>query len=126
MANEEIILKLNSMQQEAARIEEQIHAINQQLKEFELLKISLEKSENAEEIMANLGNGVFMKAKPIEKKLYVNIGSNVIIKKTAKGTIETVQRQAVKLELLRRNFYSEIDKINNEMLAVIEKAQEKS
>ena len=38
MANEEIILKLNSMQHEAGRIEEQIHAVNHQLKEFELLK----------------------------------------------------------------------------------------
>lgn len=123
MAGEEYIYKFSMMQQEAEKIEEQINAVNQQMQELEKIKTSVENLEN--EVLAPLGRGIFFKAEKKEDSLYVNVGENIVVKKSRKDTSELIQQQMMKLAEMKNILLSEIEKINLEMQEIIADIQSK-
>jgi prefoldin alpha subunit len=125
MANEEIILRLNMMQQEAGKIEEQIQNVNQQMRDMEVLKNSLNNLGNGKEILANLGKGIFIKSKIEDEKLFVNIGSGIVVRKNIKDTGEVITRQIGKLEEMKKQLLHEIEHINHDMINIVEEVQNK-
>lgn len=123
MANEELIMKLSVLQQEAGKIEEQIQLVNQQIQEFENLNESLNKFENGKEMLAGLGKGVYFKCRTEDDKLLVNIGENVILKKTGKETVDIVNKQIINLERFKENLLGQIEKINLELQRIVSEAR---
>lgn len=126
MAKEEFLLKLNLLQQEAEKTEEQINLINQQISEFETLKLSLDKIENADEILANLGRGIFLKTKPMEKELFVNIGSGVVLKKTKEETSMIIDKQIREMHELKAKCLAEMEKLNFQLQNLIGEAEKEN
>lgn len=123
MTNEELIMKLSVLQQEAGKIEEQIQLVNQQIQEFEGLKSSLEKFENGQEMLAGLGKGVYFKCKTEDDKLLVNIGENVVLRKTRKETAKIIDKQILNLEKFKENLLNQIEKINLELQKIVSEAR---
>ncbi|MBU1136603.1 MAG: prefoldin subunit alpha [Nanoarchaeota archaeon] len=124
MTKEEYIFQFNMLQKEAEKMQEQLQIINQQIAEFEILKLSLEKIENhKEEMLSSLGKGIFIKTKPLEKELFVNIGNGIVLKKTTKDTEKIIEKQVKQLEDIKQSLLTEIEKINMELQRVLEQAQ---
>lgn len=126
MANEEFILKLSMMQQQAEKLEEQIQLINQQIQELGDLRLNLDKIKEGE-ILANLGKGIFVRSEIKEKKLFVNIGEKIIVRKTAEETQELIQKQILRLEEIKSQLLGEIQEVNLNLQNLIQevKAEEK-
>ena len=91
--------------------------------EFEVLENSLGKIEDSEEMLANLGKGVFVKTKVLEKKLFVNIGSNVIVKKNIKEASESIQEQEKQIILMISQLKSETEKLAQAVLSLQQELQ---
>lgn len=128
MANEEILMKLNFFQQQSEKMQEHVQIINQQISEFEVLKLSLEKlDENSnKEILAPLGKGIFLKSKPLEREFFVNVGENIVVKRNTKDTCKIIDRQINELEGIKTKILENIQQINEELENLLEEAQNKN
>ncbi|MFH1500681.1 MAG: prefoldin subunit alpha [archaeon] len=120
---ENYILQLSLLEQQSQEIEKQINLVEQQINELQIFSLNLDKFKGEGEMLAPLGRGVFVKSEVKDKKLFVNIGSGVIVKKTPEEAKEIVLDQVNKLGNLRVELFNEIEKVNSELLKLIEKAQ---
>lgn len=125
MANENYIMQLSMIQEEAKKLEEQLSIITQQTREFEMLKESLDNIENikSEKFLASLGKGVFVESKVENKEFFVNVGNNVVLKKNAKETKEIIDKQIKELNNIKNQIEKAIENLNAELQHVIEEAQ---
>jgi prefoldin alpha subunit len=126
MAKEDYLIKLSMMQQEAEKLQEQVQIINQQIAEFEVLKLSLGNIGENKEILANLGKGVFIKSEIKDKELFVNIGQGIVVRKNADEACKIIDKQISELGELKRNILQEIEKINSNLQELLEEARKES
>jgi len=128
MTNENYILQLSRIQEEAKKLEEQLNIINNQIKEFEILKESLDnidKTKN-ENFLASLGKGVFIETKINNKELFVNVGNNIVLKKNVKETNEIIDKQIKELNKIKEEIEKSIENLNIELQFLVEEAQKKN
>lgn len=123
MEQQEILIKFSALQEEGKRIEEQIQIINQQIGEFQVLMLSLDKIEEKGEILAGLGKGVYIKSEVKEKELFVNIGNGVVLKKSNSETKNIIEKQIMQLDEVKQHLLGEIEKINLQLKFLVEMAQ---
>lgn len=131
MEQQEYLLKLSMIEQEANRLEQQMQIMDQQIQEMQAIKASLENIEARKgegELLSNLGKGIFIKTEIKDKDLFINVGKNVIVKKTPKETINVLDDQVKKLIAGKEEIISKIEELRGEMQALIgeaEKAKQK-
>ena len=100
MDQQEYFMRINMLGQEAEKTEQQIQAIDQQISELNSVRDSLNgleeegKNNEPKEILAHLGKGIFVKAEVKEKDLYVNVGKEVVLKKTIPDTLKIIEDQS--------------------------------
>ena len=123
MDQQEIIMQLSMLQQQAEQYEQKINMINQQINEFEALKLALDNIEDKKEILANMGKGVFVNAELKSKELLVNIGNNIVVKKTAKETKEVIDKQINQLSEIKSQFLMQLEETNMQLQDLIVRAQ---
>jgi prefoldin alpha subunit len=128
MAKEEYILRLSLLEQEANKMQEQLQAVDQQITEFELLKLSLDNLEKAKEktFLASLGKGIFVNSELKDKELFVNVGSGVVIKKKPKEAIVLINTQIRQLEEIKGTLMHEIENINSQLQKLVGEARSSS
>jgi len=129
MGQQEYMIKMQMLGQEAEQIEQQIQIIEQQNSELNSVRESLEaiknfkEKEDSKEILANLGKGIFVKADLREKELLVNIGKDVLVKKTPEETIKIIDEQTKKLLAGKEQFIERIAELQKEMQTMLLKMQ---
>jgi len=125
MAKEEMLMQLSMMEQQANEQTEKIQAIDNQISELENLKISLRKMDKSKgkEMLAPLGRGIFAKTEIKDERLFVNVGSKIIVKKTGKETEEIIEEQIKQMEEVKHHLMHNIQEINRQLSHLIEEAQ---
>ena len=93
--NQEKVLEFYSLNQKVKQIQEQLELLRDHLQELMVLEGSIkELNEGKKQVFMPLGGGVFVEAEAKDtSKLLVNVGSNVLVKKTPKDANELVQGQ---------------------------------
>lgn len=125
MVKENYLLKLSLFEQETNKLQESIQAVNQQILEFESLKLSINKINGKEkDILANLGKGVFIKSEIKDKNLFVNVGSGIVLRKSPLETAEIIDMQVEELKKLKQSFVQNIVEIDSQVQELISQAQE--
>lgn len=119
--NEELLYKISLLEQEAKKLEENIKSINTQVQEFESIKSSLFGLDK--ELLAGLGKGIYFKSQALENDLLVNIGCNILVKKSREETSKLIDNQIKELEQLKLKLLEHIENLNKEMGNLIGKAQ---
>ena len=120
MANEELLYQISLLEQEAKNMEDNIKAVNEQISEFETLKLSLGSLDK--EILAGLGKGIFLKSKVEDGSLLVNVGCNILVKKNKTQASSIIDKQIKEMEELKIKLVSHIEHLNNELNSLVEKA----
>lgn len=119
MENQESFMKLQMLQNEGQKLEEQIQLIDQQSSELSSIKECIENIEKeksqSNEILTNLGKGIFVKTLLKEKELYVNVGKEIIIKKNTKETIKIIDEQISKLSNAKVEMFERVQNLQEEM-----------
>ena len=88
----EILVTLNDTYAESKSLEEKSQIIEQQMIELERFKEVLNDLEKThdEEILAQIGKGVYAKSKLIDDKFFIEVGAGVFVRKDLEETKEVV------------------------------------
>ena len=126
MEKQEYLMRMGIIEEEARQIEGQIEIIDQQTSELIQISKSLEELWRAEEnpeFLANFGKGIFIKAKALEKELFVSIGKGTVVKKTPKEAIEIITTQLKGASETKAEFMSRINELQKEMQEIVKNVE---
>ena len=123
--NQEYLLKLQMLQQEAEKISQENESVSRQLSELTELKHNLNDFllDKGDEAMVAVGKGIFAKAQLKEKRLYVNIGSGLVVKKDVPSTLTLIDEQLAKLEKIREEYVGQMEELNASVREIIDKQE---
>ncbi|HIH20257.1 TPA: prefoldin subunit alpha [Candidatus Micrarchaeota archaeon] len=103
MAREEelqkIAMEMNYYRSQAEELQGQMRSLNNLIAENDAAREALKAMPENEESLFAIGEGVFVKAKPSSKKVFVEIGARVVVEKTfeeASAVLEARNAQLVK------------------------------
>ncbi len=99
MMDAEAIEQALSLEKYVAALEQHHEIIEKQILELEHFLISLEKLDKSsdKDFLASLGKGVYLPSTMKEKKLFVEIGADVVIQKTPQQVKEVIVEQITRL-----------------------------
>jgi len=126
MDEQQYIMQMQIMEQEANQLDQQIQAIDQQVSELTSVKESLEALETSKKnknMLANLGKGIFVETEIKSNELLVNVGKNILIKKTPEQAIKIIDEQMAKLSEGRGQILERIEELQVNMQNLLLDAQ---
>ncbi|HRZ85753.1 MAG TPA: prefoldin subunit alpha [Candidatus Paceibacterota bacterium] len=125
MDQNEYLMKLYALEQQANQFGEQLQVINQQIEELEKLKDNLKKFERSEnkEMFSEFGKGIFIKAKVEKKEFLIDVGNKILVKKSEKEIISIIDEQIKKFESIKPEISKKVEQINKELNKIVEQAQ---
>jgi prefoldin alpha subunit len=117
MNKEELIALLGNKYEYSKELEEKIGIVDKQIYELQHFQVHLgEIDKNKEkEILASLGKGVFVKSEIKDDKLFVDVGSGVLIRKDSREAREVIEDQLRKLGEMRLVVQGHIEKLGEEL-----------
>ncbi len=123
----ELMMKLSIFEQQINQIQQQLEIIEKNIIEMNSLRIELDEFKKAEgrEILAQIAKNIFVKTKLISDELIVDIGSGNFVKKSIDDTKKLIGEQVNKLENIREQLNSALEKINDELTRTMMEAQNK-
>ena len=123
--DKELIFKASLLQQQSDQIEQKLNLISQQLHELQHFNAELEElSKNrSKEILSSLGKGIFLKTNVSEEKLFVDVGSGVLVRKNFEETKKLIEDQTLKLNQLAEESTKDLQKVNGELSELMSKLE---
>ena len=118
------IMKIQMMEQEVNQLNEQLKIVEQNVGEMNSLKDSLSEIEGENNMLANLGKKIYVPVEIKDKKLIVDIGNNVLIKKSIPDTMELVEKQTGGLIEVQGQIMERLKLLEGEMGELIKAIQE--
>ena len=122
---QELIFQLSMFEQQIQQLQQQLQAVEQGLVELRSLNFGLDdvkKSEN-KEIFAQIGRGIFIKAKVLSENLIVNVGGKNFVQKSIPQTKELIEEQIKKLEEIKKELENNLEEISKELDKTMLEAQ---
>jgi prefoldin alpha subunit len=116
---QEHIRRFSILQQKANQIQEQIQQINSQIEEFEGLKRSVGDVKEGREVLSPLGRGLFFKSDVKDKKLFVSIGSGIVVKRNPEKAGEIIDKQIGNMKDVKKDLVEEIEGINSQFQEIL-------
>jgi len=130
--NQEQIMQIQMMEQEANQLNEQLQLIEQNVGELAELKESLKEidaMEDGKEILANLGKRIYLPVEVKDKELIVEVGKGNLVKKNIPETLKVVESQINKLEDGKVQISNRMEELQAEMvnlISMLQKEQQKN
>ena len=82
------------------------------------------KGKKDEEILAQVGRGIFVKAKLLSEDLIVDVGSKNFVNKNISDTKKLIENQLGRLNEIKESLSNSLEEINSEVTKIILNAQE--
>jgi prefoldin alpha subunit len=115
-------MEYQALEQQSRQVSDQIQKISEQLYEIEFIKQSLEeynKVKEGTEMLSPISSGIFVKAKVAESdSFYVNVGSNVVVKKNLEQTKELMKKQGEQLKSAHEKLVLGFEDVNSKLQAL--------
>ena len=123
---QELIMKLGMFEQQMRQIQEQLQLVEQNTIELSSLSLGLDelKGKKDEEILAQVGRGIFVKAKLLSEDLIVDVGSKNFVNKNISDTKKLIENQLGRLNEIKESLSNSLEEINSEVTKIILNAQE--
>jgi prefoldin alpha subunit len=114
--NQEQIIQMQVLEQEAEALSQQLQLIEQNLSEINDLGLSLEEIEKKDnkEILVNIGKRIYLPVEIKDNNLFVEIGKGNFIKKTCSETREIIKGQIKKLIIGREEITARLNELQQE------------
>lgn len=125
MEQQELIYRIQVMEQHMQQMQQQSQAIESGISELESLNRGLDEIPNSEgkEILAQIGKGIYVKAKLSSKEILVNVGEGNFVGKSVEETKKLIQRQIEKLNEMKKDLEKKMEMTNQEFMKLIEQYQ---
>jgi prefoldin alpha subunit len=113
----EQIIKLQAMEQEIGELNQQLQLIEQSISELQLLMQSLEEIDETKgnEILVDLGRRIYLPVEIKEKKLTLDVGSKLFVKKTIPEINKTIEEDLIKLITAKREVIERMRSLQGEV-----------
>ena len=121
----ELYIEMESCDKQIKAVQEQVQRLDQQVMELESLaeaidELSLKKT--GEEILVPISSGIFLAADIKDSKsLFVNVGSDVIVKRTMKQSADMVTGQQKEIESYREELSTQLQILISKATQIQEK-----
>lgn len=114
---QELMFKLSMFEQQIQNINQQLQAVEKAITDMTALNLGLGElqGKEGEEILAQIGKGIFVKAKLISEDLTVDVGGKNYVKKTIPETQEIIQNQIKKLDNAKEELSKAMEEINKQL-----------
>jgi len=114
---QEYLMKLQILEQEANQFGEQLNIIKQQIKELGELKdnLAVVEKNSDKEIFAEFGKGIYIQGKLTDGKLIVDVGNKVFVPKSFQEVDKIIEEQVIKLGETEKQIGKRVEKINTEL-----------
>ncbi len=124
MDEQELIRKFQVFEQQIMQIQEQLQLVEGGVAELKSLDKGLAElvGKVGEEIMAQVGRGIFVKAKLLSEELLVDVGEKKFITKTIPETKVILVEQIEKLGEVKEELENQLEEINKELTKVMMEA----
>lgn len=125
MEQQEIIFRLSMMEQQISQMREQLQAVESGIAELDKLGTGLNEIPKSvgKEILAQIGKGIYAKAKITSDELMVNIGDGNFVNRSAKDTKELIDKQSEKLRGIGAELEDNLEKASADFRRMIEEYQ---
>ena len=123
--NQEIIIKIQMMEQETNQLSEQLQFLEQNVKEMNELIDSLEeiKKDDVKDIMINLGKRIFLPVEIKDKNFITDVGKGNFVKKSAVEMKKNVEEEKNKLMGTKILIIERLNLLEKEMENMINEIQ---
>lgn len=115
---QEKMLRLNMLAEDARQLEQQIVMIEQQVLELQILITTLddiEKAKEKDEMLSPIGKNIFIRTELLSKELIVNVGAKTLVKKSIPKTKQLIENDIAKISELKEKLTAEFQKIVAEL-----------
>lgn len=126
MEQQEYLIKLQMLEQQASQFGEQLKLIDKQIEELNLLKenvSSLEKSDETE-MFSEVGKGIYIKGQLDKGSMLVDVGNKILVPKDSKEIGTIIGEQIKKFDEVKAEMGQHIDQVNKDLDGMIEEAHE--
>ena len=125
---QELMFKLSMYEQQIKQIQENMELVEQNIVELSSLTLGLDdlKKKKDSEMLAPIGRGIFVKSRLIDEKLIVDVGGKKFVEKSIDETKEVISGQLKRLEEIKENLNSTLEKINEEITQFVSGVEEKN
>jgi prefoldin alpha subunit len=123
--NIELLQKAQMMQRQSEEAERGLQVIDEQINELEKFNDNLDFLDKSKEkqILANLGKGVFVKSDIKDKKLFVEVGAGIIVRKSAIETRGVIEKQIKKFKEARIQILGQLEEFRGEFGRMVEEIE---
>lgn len=122
----ELVFQASILERQANELEQNLQLVEAQVNQLEEFKKSLaflEKSKD-NEILSPIGRGVFIKSEIKDKeKLFVEVGSNIIVKKTPEETKKIIESQVSRLKQARVQIAAQLEITQEQLQGLLSELQ---
>jgi len=125
MEQQEMIFRLQMMEQQMQQLQQQMEAVAKGIGELESLDAGLDEIPDSigKEILAQIGKGIYVKAKIISDELTVNIGGNNFVPRKVPEAKKMIREQVKKLKDVEKELGENIETTNSEFMKMIQEYQ---
>ena len=108
---QELMWKASFLEKQAQEVQEHLTIINQEIESLYALNDGLKSLQKSTEkkIIASIGKGVHVQAHLASKDLLVDVGANVLVKKTPAETQIVIEQQVKKLVEARMQLLEKLE-----------------
>lgn len=127
MEQQEIVFKLEMMEQQMNQLQQQLRAVERGIEELKSLNQGFNEIAGSigKEILAQIGKGIYVKAKITSEELKVNIGENNFVDKSIPDTKKLIKEQISKLKGVEKELKFNINLTNSEFMKMTQDYQNK-
>lgn len=125
MDEKELNSRFQDFERQILSLQEQLRAVEQAIYDMSVISSGLEelKGKTGEEIMAQVGRGIFVKAKLVSEKILVDIGEGKLVEKTIDDTRDMILEQKEKIRKMQDELEGEMEKVNQEITKTMQEYQ---
>jgi prefoldin alpha subunit len=107
----EAIAQIQTVEQQSQEVEQNLEFVVRQIMDLEQFMDALKafSKSNEKEMLSPLGKGVYVKTQILDKKLYVDAGANVTIRKTPEEAGKIVEGQLSNLKKLKVQLTNQLE-----------------
>lgn len=123
---QEIAIKMHMLEQQAGNIQQQIQAVEQAKNDLKELNSGIKNLKGAvgKEILAQIGRGIFVKAKLLSEELIVDIGNKNLVSKKIEETTKLIDEQLEKLGLAEKELENNMQDISQKAEKILSEIKE--
>ena len=119
--DQQLILQLSYLERRKQELSENLNNLDSQTIDLESFSKDIEylDSFKGKDTVASLGRGVYIPSQITDKKLFIEVGAGIVLRKTPKEAKEIIETQIQRLKLTRSQILTEIDSCNSEFEEII-------